>query len=331
MPLLDALCDIPAAALVPVLDAAGVDKTILAHADAVINFAQFDTLLTGLAQYTGRTDLGFELGTKIKLEHHQALGLVLRRCDTIDELLRVLARYSRLVSPSFTLRYRRTATYGEFVWQPAAFMSSETMRALEELFAVSMQVEMRDMLGKRLLPFDVYLSMQAPKHQARYAELRPARYHFGTLSLPEVKFVFSAELLDLPLHATTQRTTEALRQQLSEQQRDIGLTDRWSEWVTLILREAEGCQPSREELAALLNVSRATLTRRLAAEGHSVRELGIRIRHERACALLQDRHQSISQIAYRLGYSDVANFSRAFRARGGIGPNAHRVKYCQQG
>jgi hypothetical protein len=98
-PLLDAVSHIPRALLQPVLDSAGVDRNTLNRGDRVITFAQFDTLLATVARHTGRTDLGFELGMKIKLEDHQALGVVLRRCATIDELLRVLARFSRLFRP----------------------------------------------------------------------------------------------------------------------------------------------------------------------------------------------------------------------------------------
>jgi AraC-like DNA-binding protein len=99
----------------------------------------------------------------------------------------------------------------------------------------------------------------------------------------------------------------------------------------LVLREAEGCQPTREELAELLNVSRATLVRRLAAEGNTLRELGNRIRHQRACTLLRNSGQAISQIAYRLGYGDVANFSHAFRALCGISPSDYRGEHRRGG
>ena len=61
-----------------------------------------------------------------------------------------------------------------------------------------------------------------------------------------------------------------------------------------------------------------------AAEGCSLRELGNQIRHQRACAMLGELRQSISTIAYRLGYSDVANFSHAFRRAAGLSPRTYR-------
>ncbi len=323
-PLLDALQSLPEPALQAALDAAGIARKALGSQQEKLTFAQLDVLLQQLAEYSGRTDLGFAMGCKIKLKDHLALGVALLQSHTADELLRTLTRFSRLVSPGFWVNYTRDSRQGVFIWRPAAYMSPHTLRAIEEIFAVSMHVEMRDLLGERLPPFDVYLSMQAPPHVARYAELQPTRYHFGCQAMPVVRFEFPAVLLDTPLSERRQVISADLRAELQAQQHRIARNQRWSEWVTVILREAEGCQPSREQLAELLHVSPATLTRHLSAEGCNLRELGSRIRQQRACALLADPQQSITQIAYRLGYGDVANFSHAFRAQCGLSPRGYR-------
>lgn len=324
-PLLDVLGEIPDALLQPLLDAAGVDRATLRKAERSITFVQFDALLVALSTHSGRTDLGFELGQRIKIEDHQALGVVLRQSRSFDQLLRVLTRFSRLVTPTIAMHYRRTVGGGELLWRPAAYMSPTTLRVFEEIFAVSMHVEIRDMLYPTPPSFDVYLSMAAPPHVARYKKLAPTRYHFATQSLPEVRFVFSAELLDQPLGAAKTHDGDTANIELAKQQRRIGVTSRWSEWVDLILREAEGCQPTREQLAELLNVSRATLTRRLAAEGNTFRDLANLSRYRRACQLLSDASQSISQIGYRLGYENPANFSHAFTAMSGLSPRDWRI------
>lgn len=47
-------------------------------------------------------------------------------------------------------------------------------------------------------------------------------------------------------------------------------------------------------------------------------------RRRRALLLLRSRELSIQQIGERLGYSDVANFTRAFRRWTGKTPSAYR-------
>ena len=95
-----------------------------------------------------------------------------------------------------------------------------------------------------------------------------------------------------------------------------GVTD----WVTMMLREAHEGMPTLAELARLLNLSPRTLDRHLAREGSRYLEISKRIRHEKACALLEAGGQSITQVAYELGYKDGANFTRAFRRECGPQP-----------
>lgn len=64
--------------------------------------------------------------------------------------------------------------------------------------------------------------------------------------------------------------------------------------------------------------------RHLDKEGVSFRDLALAIRNERACHMLAQGTQAISQIAYRLGYSDVANFSRSFKKQNGVSPSDYQ-------
>ena len=54
--------------------------------------------------------------------------------------------------------------------------------------------------------------------------------------------------------------------------------------------------------------------------------LSLEVRTERARQLLADRTNSVTQIAYRLGYSDVASFVRSFRSQTGCTPTSFRER-----
>lgn len=322
-PLLDYLRGQPPKALADLLAEAAVDEPNLRDSDAVLTISQFDALLTGMSRQLGRNDLGFELGQRISIDSHKALGLAMRHCSTLDEVLRLAARFSRLMTPSFFLQYRRDRQGGGFFIRPAAPMSQATLHAFEEIFAVAFHRDCQQLLGPQGR-LEIYLSMPAPAHIERYARLRPTRFHFAALPLPEVRCVLSSELLDRPLAKVQQGVLGTSVQDLQSQQEKVARSECWSDWISLMLREAEGCQPSREELASLLSVSPSTLTRNLAREGQNFRALGKQIRFQRACSMLRDSHQSIGQIAYRLGYGDQANFSSAFREASGVCPRSYR-------
>jgi AraC-like DNA-binding protein len=76
---------------------------------------------------------------------------------------------------------------------------------------------------------------------------------------------------------------------------------------------AEGGARSLPELAAVMKVSSRTLRRRLTDVGSSYSAVLDKERHSRALVLLRSPGVSTKDMARRLGYSNVANFNRAFR------------------
>jgi AraC-like DNA-binding protein len=79
-----------------------------------------------------------------------------------------------------------------------------------------------------------------------------------------------------------------------------------------------------ESVASALSVSRATLSRRLRAEGTTFEKVLVGVRHKRALHYLNTEHASVSQTAHLLGFSDPASFSRAFKRWTGTSPRNRR-------
>jgi len=83
-------------------------------------------------------------------------------------------------------------------------------------------------------------------------------------------------------------------------------------------------EPSVELAADAAGVHPRRLQRRLAVEGLSIRQVVDEMRYRRARALIDDRDRSLTDIAYDLGYSDPAHFTRAFRRWAGVAPVTYR-------
>lgn len=320
-PLLELVRAQQPADIAAILRAGGVSEAEL-RSSATLTMAQFDALYVAAAGTLGRTDLGFALGDRIGRDSHDALSVVLRGCRTLDATLRMIARYWRLIIPGVRLRYVRRADHGEYVFRPGAATSQATLYGIEEIFAVGFHRDCVRLLGKPA-GLEIWLSMPPPPHSVRYRELTPTRFHFSASPLPEVRCVIPAALLDSPLPGASAPDTTAIDALLQagtggERHRQV------SDWIELMLREAEGVQPSLAELAGLLHVSARTLSRQLAAEGCNLRRLSSAIRYQRACTMLRDSMQPIEQIGARLGYGSPAAFSTAFRNCGGVSPRHYR-------
>lgn len=95
--------------------------------------------------------------------------------------------------------------------------------------------------------------------------------------------------------------------------------------ATLIAQMLPYARPTRERIAKRLQISERTLQRRLDDWGISFEELLYDYRKNQALRLLQRRDHSILEIAYSLGYSDPAHFTRAFRRWTNMSPIAYRT------
>ena len=82
-----------------------------------------------------------------------------------------------------------------------------------------------------------------------------------------------------------------------------------------------------ERAAALCDVSKRGLQRKLAAQGTSYARMLDEARFEAAKRMLQDPNKSVTDISLLLGYSDATHFSRAFRRIAGVTPQIYRQQY----
>jgi AraC-like DNA-binding protein len=90
--------------------------------------------------------------------------------------------------------------------------------------------------------------------------------------------------------------------------------------VVADLLAADSGRPDIQVVAARMGTSVRTLQRRLLAAGLTYSHVLQQARCAAAREMLEDRQRRISEVARRLGYSDPAHFTRAFRRWMGFAP-----------
>jgi signal transduction histidine kinase/ligand-binding sensor domain-containing protein/DNA-binding response OmpR family regulator len=112
---------------------------------------------------------------------------------------------------------------------------------------------------------------------------------------------------------------DQLQQEVTDVDNDF--LKRILEIITLNIEETDF---SAEELSRALGISERQLYRKMkGVSGNSVREFVTKVRMNKAEELLKNSNFSISQIGYKVGYSEPSNFSRTFSKHFGCSPSQY--------
>lgn len=93
----------------------------------------------------------------------------------------------------------------------------------------------------------------------------------------------------------------------------------------MIDRKLESGRARAALIAAELNISRQTLYKRLKQENQTFAALLDEVRREQALVYVSDPSHSLTDVAQRLGFSELSAFSRAFKRWMGQSPAQYRA------
>lgn len=300
--------------------------TLLTDADAMLGFSQVEALIAHLNRRTGRSDLGYELGKLLSVSSHSIVGFGMLSSPDVEQSLRFVARYFKLVMPSFRLRFDSSRDSTELHFTPLVAMQHDCLTFHLEAIGMAALRDVLDLTGGRAPPCRISLSMPRPPHAQRYAEVRGLEAEFGVEAVPGVRLSFAGALRDYPLTMADPNALKVAEERCRTQVAHAASIRQFAGWVAMTLREVGEGLPTLAELAAMLNISPRTLNRYLEREGTSFRKLAGGIQHELARERLAAGTMSVTEVAYSLGFNDPANFTRSFRDREGVSPR----EFCRQ-
>ena len=178
------------------------------------------------------------------------------------------------------------------------------------------------LVGRRIPILRAEYSFPEPAHSAEYRLMYCADLRFER---PTTAIAFEAGHLDLPVLQNERSIKEFLRTApesiLLKYKNGSSLSAR----VRRRLRQFEpGEVPDFEGLAGELNLTAATMRRRLHEEGTSYQSIKDQLRRDLAIGYLSHTDRSVMEIALELGFSERSAFHRAFRKWTGASPGEFR-------
>jgi AraC-like DNA-binding protein len=280
-------------------------------------------MLEWVARARGEPDLGLRLGAALPVRRYGFAELAARASPTRRHALTLLARYAPLLHTGFEASFEEIVTEGRWTLRtPRA--PRGVGRYVHELALAHALAHVRAGSGERVLARRVWFA------HARPPDLEPVHAFFGTRDLdfgcPDSGLALDAALLGAPMQGEDARMLAT-----AEPLADAALRARTGESpaASLSARVAarlESTLPAGSdigEVAAALHMSARTLQRRLEEEGTRFTEVLDRVRLDLARAEL-GTEKSLGEIAFRLGFVDLATFSRAFKRWTGKPPGQWR-------
>ena len=276
-------------------------------------------------------DLAFELGKNLKLSSHSLVGYALMTSPNLEHALRLITQYFRLIMPSFKLsiQFPPNQHKVELLLEPILQMNKQCLAFHIEAIAVGFYYSLLELAGQQLQRYQIYLSIPEPVYAERYIHLVKANFHFNYTWISGIRVVIDQQQLALPLPLADAHSLKVVEQRCQEQIQKIYHQGEIVEWVSMMLRQANQI-PTLTECAKVLNISTKTLQRYLQQQGVEFQALKQKISTERAIDLLENSNFTITHIAYELGYSNPANFTRAFNKVLGCSPQSYRSKHQDQ-
>jgi AraC-like DNA-binding protein len=296
-------------------------RTALDEPSFTLSFEAFESLVLRAPEMTNEPAFGLLVGERLVATTHGMLGYAALNSGTVRAALELVERF---IQVRFSLLSLSLRTRGE--WLEVRFVETRPLGALARPVLESVMVSVKQVLVALARGVCPLASVSFPFATPPYAEL--SRELFGCEVRYEAKwagFTLPLSGVDVPLKTAD---PEAFREAAAICERELDklvsqrtLADR----VRRLLLERPQGFPSLAAIARALHVTPRTLHRRLLEEDTSYRALLEEIRLTLAREHLRSTHFSIEEIAFTLGYTDLANFRRAFKRWTGQSPSTYRA------
>lgn len=300
------------------LSRAGLREADLSDASVTVAVETFGALITNAVILSGESGFGLLAGRRLISSTHGVVGMAATASSCIREAMEIAERYVGLRTLVVSIRTRSVSGAFEVSFEPAVGLGSAGQSVVEAaVVAVKNIADDKTVHGSACSR--VNFAFPSPAH----ANL--ARDILGC----DIRYGQSWSGLSFPLAAAEQVVSQRDDLVLAEALRICGNELKRLQASATVSARLEKLMLERKPLfpplalcARLLGMTPRTLHRRLTDEGTSYREVLDSVRHRIARECLRAERLSVKEVAYLLGYTDVANFRRAFKRWEGVPPSA---------
>lgn len=308
-----------------VLQRAGVSPELIANPAGKLTPVTMWKICAAAFLLSQNPLLNWEAGYRMPITAHGNLGYALMCASTPREAIGILERYLHLRGRGVLLMVTDTPEHFLIELLPEHPLFGELSDILIGAILVSMAHSISFVLPSLPEGTELWFSCPAPDNIAHWRQRLPKL----CFDMPCNALSLQGDLsvLEQPL---PNGNPEALAHALAQCERESRLLAPANNIllrVRNLLRPSTQGYPCPAELATQLCMTPRTLRRRLQTEGYSYQQLLEEARRRDSRQLLRNPRLPVAHIGELLGYTDPANFTRAFKGWYGLSPSGYRATH----
>jgi len=290
----------------------------------VIRIELWLRLMAAAERLTGDDAIGLRVGQRIQPHHLGLLGYALMASGSVGELVQRYARYHCTIVKGFPMELQKHGKNSTLNWasRPELSMFQSHVCAVTAMLFL-----FRAAIGdSRFTPSEIGFTHPPPENIDSYVAVLGPNLSFDNNAM---SFSIPADLLSRPLINTDKKLVSILRAQLEQSLPDQHESSDSRGFLTTMhhaIGESLATSiPGISAIAAEMNMSKRTLSRRLSDRNTSFREELFKVQEQLAKSYLEDNRLPLSEIAFLVGFENQSSFTRAFKRWVGLTP-----KYWQR-
>jgi len=302
-----------------------IDPPDLQDRDHRVPFSKYVLLMRAGQELCGDPALALHFGESVPVSEISLAHMVGASSPTMAEGLALINRYAPLTIEVEIVgggdRFVFERGDGE-VWIIDRRENPNDFPELTESTFARMATTPRKPLGDKSLLKAVHVTHAEPPYRAEYERIFRVPVVFGSdrnaLLTDDSWMALKPPSPSRPVLDVLKAHSEALLEKLESSKSTRG---RVEDLLAPLLHDGRA---TMDAIASQLGLSRQSLFRKLKAEGVTFEEVLDGLRHALALRYLNGEGLSVKETAFRLGFSEPASFSRAFKRWTGTSPRALR-------
>jgi len=293
-----------------VLENLDLDRAGRSRAGESIPCSTFARALERAATLSGDRTFGLRFGTSANLKNFGALAYAVFNSPTVAAAFETAGRYLHIHNEAAEVVFSEANDLGYFCYSLKNLDLEEPRQFVEYGMAVALKT-LRVMVGSQWVPREVHFAHAQLDQTSEHVRLFRAPVIFACATNA---FVIEREFCDQPIPAADPNLFKILNRYLENVLSHAPKDDPRLALIRHKIAEAiKDGGPNLRDVAKAMAWSPRTLQRQLNNYGIDFRTLVDDTRRRFALGYLQDSDNTLTQIAFLLGYSEVSAFNRSFK------------------